>query len=143
MQVSNGKWRTTSLVSLFVFTRNSMVHRTILWIVILGDFAGLLWAWASIPFVSPDLCLLFAAVGALVLPVMVVLRWNLRGVPIGSLLILCSLLVVRRVGTALDPTFRGEDAVTYSEAILVFWAVGFVFCCLTYGVKRLVLRLLS
>ena len=120
-----------------------MICRAFCWIVVLGVFAGLLWVWASIPFVSISLCLFLAAVGTLPVPILVVLRWNLRGVLIGSLFVLCSGLVVRRVGACLDPYFRGEDIVPYAVAILFFWIVGIGFCFLIYGIKRLTLRLFS
>ena len=117
-----------------------MIRQAIWWTVVLGVFAALLWVWASIPFASPELCLLLAAVGALLLPIMVVLRWNLRGVFVGSVFVLCSLLAVRRVGTALDPYFRGEDRPTYIGIICFDWMIGVAYGFLIYGIKRLVNR---
>jgi hypothetical protein len=108
---------------------------------VLGVFPVLAWEWVSIPLVSADLCVLTAAICALPLPITTVLWWNLRGVLVGSLFVLCSGLVLRRVGTALDPTFHGP-LVTYGAA-LVFWIVGVVFCFLIYGLKKLATWLLS
>jgi hypothetical protein len=118
-----------------------MTLRAILCVMVVGVYVGLLWVWAAIPFVSPDACLLMAVVGGLVVPIVAVLRWDLRGVLLGSPLVLCSLLVLRRVGTALDPTFRGDDVASHIKVLLLGSAVAIVFCFMIYGMKRLAIRL--
>jgi hypothetical protein len=114
-----------------------MAHRIIWWMVVCGGFGWLLWDWASLPYADLGFLIILAVVDSLLLPVMVVLRWNWRGVFVGSVFVCCSLLAVRRVGTGLDPYFRGEDGPAYAAIVCSNRIIGVVYGLLILGVKRL------
>jgi len=82
-----------------------------------------------------------AALAAFPLPLLLVLRWNLRGVLAGSVLIFCSLMVVRRIGEGLDPTFHGDDAITYAEKTVGLSIMALIFPLVAYAAKRIWLRM--
>jgi hypothetical protein len=132
----------TGQVALYVAKRNDMVRAAILWILVLGTVAGLLWAWISLPF-RMDLSLLVAAVAALPITILVVFGWNLRGVLVGSVLVWGSLMILRRIGEGLDPEFHGDNAAAYVGKTAFLWIVGIIFCLLIYGIKRLTVWLLN
>ena len=81
---------------------------------------------------------------AYVLPVITVLRWNLIGVVIGTLVVWGSLAVAGPLISQLDPSrLEGGTAMLDVIWLLAGWIAGLLYCLLIYGSKRLVLYLLA
>ena len=77
---------------------------------------------------------------ALVLPVLAVLRWNLWGVVLGTLVFWGSLLVAGPLLSALDPKrLRGGTAMLDFLWLIFGWFPGVIYCFIIYGMKRLFL----
>jgi len=81
---------------------------------------------------------------AYVLPVIAVLRWNMVGVVIGTLVVWGSLAIAGPLISELDPSrLRGGTAMLDTIWLLGGWIAGLLYCLLIYGSKRLVLYLLA
>jgi hypothetical protein len=81
------------------------------------------------------LCLLVAVI----LPIPLVLRYNLIGVVLGTLVVWGSLFVAGLLLSALDPT---RDAGILDGIWLLFgWLGGLMYCLPIYAVKRIVISL--
>jgi hypothetical protein len=116
-------------------------RETIWWVVTIGAIASLLWAWFSLPDGPFSYFLFVAAISLFPMPLLLVLRWNLLGALLGTVLAFGSLMVWRRIGEGLDPTFHGDDPITWTEKTAVGLAVAATFCLLIYGTKRLTIWL--
>jgi hypothetical protein len=72
---------------------------------------------------------------AFILPMLLVLRWNLWGVLYGTIVFWGSLVVAGQLLSRLD---EGRDAaLLYHVWILFGWIAGLSYCVAIYAVKRL------
>ena len=76
---------------------------------------------------------------ALVLPVLIVLRWNLRGIVAGTFIFWGSLTIAGILISRLNPhRLEGGTAMLDTIWFLGGWVAGFLYCFLIFGSKRLV-----
>lgn len=119
--------------------------RATLWsLAVLAVCGGLVRAWFRVLPNYPDaLDVLTLLLAVLPIPLLLVLRWNFRGVLAGSILILGSLMVLGKIGRGIYPTpelLREEStAVFYVKEAARCWLIGVVVCLLMFGMKRICL----
>src|SRR5262249_45673330 len=87
------------------------------------------------PQVADTLCLLIAAI----VPIPFVLRWNWRGVMLGTVVVWASLVMAGFLLAALDP--RREGAMLDSIWLLFGWIGGLLYCVPIYLAKHVALWL--
>ena len=81
---------------------------------------------------------------AIVLPVLTVLRWNWRGVVIGTIIVWGSGIVAGELISQLDPTrLEGGTSMLDLVWLAVGWIAGLLYCLPIYGVKRIMLWVLA
>ena len=78
---------------------------------------------------------------ALVVPILCVARWNLRGVLVGALFFWVVLMLAGSILARLDPE-RGAS-VGDGVWLLFGWLAGLLYCLPLYGLKRFILFLRS
>jgi hypothetical protein len=76
---------------------------------------------------------------AYILPLLIVLRWNLRGVFLGTLVFWGLLAAAGPLISQLDPSrLEGGTAMLDTIWLLGGWIMGLFYCLLIYGAKRLI-----
>ena len=87
--------------------------------------------------IADTLCL----IAALVLPIILVLRWNRVGIVLGTLAAWGALVLAGYLLSAFDPT-RGASVLD-GVWLLFGWIAGLIYSVIIYGIKMATLAVLS